>query len=163
MADVIHLEGFVAKDPESRAAGNHTITSVTVAVNQGRMKDGEFVPDLDKSGEKIVRWWEAGFWNEHGDAVQHAVHKGDLVQIVGEPRPEVYAKNDGTPGMGLRIAGKSIAVVVRRPARGQGGGSGQGGGFAGGNSSGGANGAQGGAQDQWATPGSAFANTPAPF
>ena len=33
MADVIHLEGFVAKDPESRTAGSHTFTSVTVAVS----------------------------------------------------------------------------------------------------------------------------------
>lgn len=117
MADVIHLEGFVAKAPESRAAGNHTITSVTVAVNQGRMKDGQFVPDKDRNGAEIVRWWETEFWNEHGDAVQHTVRKGDLVQIVGEPRPEVYQKNDGTPGLGLRIAGKSISVVVRRPSR----------------------------------------------
>lgn len=117
MADVIHLEGFVAKAPESRAAGNHTITAVTVAVNQGRMKDGQFVPDKNRDGVEIVRWWEAEFWNEHGDAVQHAVSKGDLVQIVGEPRPEVYQKNDGSPGLGLRIAGKSIAVVVRRPSR----------------------------------------------
>lgn len=117
MADVIHLEGFVAKAPESRAAGNHTITSVTVAVNQGRMKDGQFVPDKDRNGAEIVRWWETEFWNEHGDAVQHAVKKGDLVQIVGEPRPEAYLKNDGTAGLGLRIAGKSISVVVRRPSR----------------------------------------------
>ena len=161
MADVIHLEGFVAKDPESRAAGNHTITSVTVAVNQGRMKDGKFVNDTDRDGKEIVRWWEAAFWNEHGDAVQHSVHKGDLVQIIGEPRPEVYAKNDGTPGLGLRIAGKSIAVVVRRPSRG-GGQGGSTGGFGGGNSSTGGNASQTGGQE-WANPGASFDGTEAPF
>lgn len=124
----ITVEGFVSKAPESRAAGNHTITSVTIPVEQGRMKNGEWVPDTDQQGQKIVHWWEAEFWNEHGDVVAQTVGKGDLVTVTGEPRPRVYAKNDGTPGMSLSIVNAQIGVVVRRPSRqqGQGGGNGAG-------------------------------------
>lgn len=124
----ITVEGFVAKAPESRAAGSHTITSVTIPVEQGRMKNGEWVADTDQQGQKIVHWWEAEFWNEHGDVVAQTIGKGDLVTVTGEPRPRVYAKNDGSPGMSLSIVNAQIGVVVRRPSRqqGQGGGSGAG-------------------------------------
>lgn len=118
----ITVEGFVAKSPESRAAGSHAITTVTIPVEQGRMKDGQWVADTDQAGQKIVAWWEAEFWNEYGDAVAQAVSKGDLVTVTGEARPRVYAKNDGTPGQGLSIVNGQIAVVVRRPARGGGSG-----------------------------------------
>lgn len=120
----IYLEGFVSKDPESRAAGNHTITTVTVPVEQGRVKDGQWVADTDQQGNKIVVWWEAEFWNEHGDVVAANIHKGDLVQVRGEARPRVYVKNDGGAGLSAVVVNASVAKVVRKPSRGGAGASG---------------------------------------
>lgn len=122
----ITVEGFVARNPEARAAGSHTVTTVVVPEEQGRMKDGQWVADTDKDGNKIVVWWEAEFWNEHGDVVAANVSKGDLVVVRGNPRPQAYVKKDGAAGLRPVIANATVAKVVRRPARGQGGGFGGG-------------------------------------
>lgn len=124
--DKITVEGFVSKDPEQLEAGQHRITSVTVPVEQGRMKDGQWVADTDQQGQKIVRWWEAEFWNEQGDAIGQTIRKGQLVTITGEPRPRAFVRNDGTAGLSFAIANPSIGVMVRRPARGGGSGGGSG-------------------------------------
>ncbi len=113
----ITVEGFVSKDPETRDAGQHRITTVTVPVEQGRMKDGQWMPDVDQNGQKIVHWWEAEFWNEHGDAVSQAITKSMLVTITGEPRPRAYLKKDGTAGLAETIVNATVAQVVRRPSR----------------------------------------------
>ena len=124
----ITVEGFVSKDPEVREAGSHRIVTVTVPEEQGRMKDGQWVPDIDKNtNEKIVHWWQAEFWNEYGDEIAKAVRKGTLVTVTGSPRPRAYLKNDGTVGISNTIANGTLAVVVRRPARGGGNGGGSGG------------------------------------
>lgn len=113
----ITVEGFVAKAPESRAAGNHTITTVAIPEEVGRMKDGQWVPDMDKDGNKIVVWWEAEFWNEHGDVVAASIGKGDAVIVRGTPRPRAFVKNDGTAGMSATIVNPTIGKTVRRPSR----------------------------------------------
>lgn len=111
------VEGWVAKDPETRQAGNHRITTVTVPVEQGRMKDGAWVADVDERGEKIVHWWEGEFWNDYGDAVASAIRKGALVELKGEPRPRAYPKKDGGVGIAETIVNGTVAEVVRRPSR----------------------------------------------
>lgn len=123
------IEGFVSKDPESRVAGQHTVVTVTVPVEHGRMKDGQWVPEVDQQGQKLpADWWEAEFWNERGAAIMDAVRKGSLVRITGGiPRPRLYQKNDGTPGLGLRLQGATLAVIPRQqPQQAQGATSGQG-------------------------------------
>lgn len=150
----ITIEGYVAKDPESRAAGNHTITSVTIPVEQGRMKDGQWVVDTDQQGNKIVVWWVAEFWNEHGDVVASQVRKGSLVTVTGEARPSVYvSKQDGSPRLSALVVNGQLAVVVPRPKRGGGQGASSAP-FTGGSSSG----------DGWAAPGASQSfDNEAPF
>ena len=113
----ITVEGFVARNPEARAAGSHTVTTVVVPEEQGRMKDGQWVADTDQQGNKIVVWWEAEFWNEHGDVVAATITKGDLVIMRGNPRPQAFVKKDGTAGLRPVIASATVAKVVRRPSR----------------------------------------------
>lgn len=114
----VFVEGFVAKDPESRAAGNHTITTVTVPVKQEkRDREGKWVADTDRDGKEIVVWWEAEFWNEYGDVVASTIRKGDLVQVRGDARPRAFSKNDGTAGLAATIVNATVAKVVRRPSR----------------------------------------------
>lgn len=120
----INIEGFVAKNPEQRQTGNHTVTTVTIPVEKGRMKDGQWVADTDKDGQKVVVWWEAEFWNEHGQQVAQEIQKGYLVRVEGEPWPRAFVKNDGTAGLTATITNPTISIVVRRPSRqnhGQGG------------------------------------------
>ncbi|KUF05547.1 single-stranded DNA-binding protein [Leucobacter sp. G161] len=113
----ITIEGFVAKPAETRQAGSGTVTTITVPVEQGRMKDAQWVPDTDKAGQKITHWWEAEFWNEYGAQVGQEIQKGYLVHIEGEPRPRAYVKNDGTAGIALTIVNPTISIIVRRPSR----------------------------------------------
>ena len=118
----IRVEGFVAKDPEQRAAGNHTITTVTVPITQGRRKDGQFIPDTDDAGNEITHWYEGEFWNEYGQQVGQEIRKGYLVELEGEPRSRAYVKKDGTAGIQNSIVNARVKIIVRRPKREQGGG-----------------------------------------
>lgn len=117
MPSRINIEGFVAKNPEQRQAGNHTVTTVTVPVEKGRRKDGQWVADTDKDGQKVVVWWEAEFWNEYGQQVAQEIQKGYLVRVEGEPWPKAYVKNDGSAGLAGTITNPTISIVVRRPSR----------------------------------------------
>lgn len=147
----INIEGFVAKNPETREAGSHTVTTVTVPVERGRVKDGQWVADTDKSGQKVVVWWEAEFWNEHGAQVAQEIQKGYLVRIEGEAWPRPFVKNDGTAGLAATITNPTVSIVVRRPSKRNNGQGGAVGGFGASSgpsgdpwSSGAGNGAQGG-------------------
>ena len=117
MPSRITVEGFVAKDPEQRQAGQHTVTTVTVPVGRGRRKNGEWVPDKDDQGKEITDWFDAEFWNEYGAQVGQELMKGYLVKIEGTPQTRAYVKKDGTAGVQNLIVNPEIFIKVKRPSR----------------------------------------------
>jgi single-strand DNA-binding protein len=108
------IEGFVAKEPEPRDAGQHRVVEVVVPVTPSRKVNGEWVEEKEKTV-----WFEATFWDEHADVVMNEVRKGSLVQLTGGVELEVYKKRDGEPGAKVKLSFPTIAVVVRRPKRGE--------------------------------------------
>lgn len=113
----VTVEGFVATPPESRAAGNHTVTTVLIPVSRRERVDGRWQDKTDDQGKSVADWWRAEFWNDHGDHVQHTVKKNDLVQVTGIPQPDLFTRNDGTVGLRLVVTNPTIGVIVRRPPR----------------------------------------------
>lgn len=107
------IEGFISNDLGYRDAGSHRVVEVTVPVTPQKQVDGKW----EDSGEAV--WYETSVWNEHADVLTQQAQKGTLVTITGTPELEVYAKRDGTPGAKIKIGNPTIAVVVRRPNRGQ--------------------------------------------
>ena len=109
------IEGFVAKDPEERQAQAYRIVEVVVPVTPSRKVNGEWVND-----DEGTIWYQAEFWDEHGDAIRATVAKGSLVTITGVPKLEAYLKRDGTPGAKITFNFPQLAVIVRKPKRGEG-------------------------------------------
>jgi len=108
------IEGFVAKDIEFRDAGTHRVVEVVVPVTPSKKDDsGKWVD----TGDTV--WYRASFWDEHADVLSGLVQKGSLVTMTGGVELEVYMKRDQTPGAKVKLSFPTIAVVVRRPKRGE--------------------------------------------
>lgn len=111
----ITVEAFVANELEVRQAGDHRVVDVSLPHTPRK---------FDKSRNEWVDagdtvWFQATFWDEHVEPILQAVEKGSLVTVTGTPELEAYAKRDGTPGAKIKLAFPTIAVVVRRPRRGE--------------------------------------------
>lgn len=109
----ITVEGFVAKDPETRSVTGHTITEVSVPVTpQRKNKSGGW----EDSGDTV--WYKVPFWDEHGDVVAQSVRKGTLVTVTGTPKLDLYVR-DGNAAGTIVLDFASLAVVARKPKRGE--------------------------------------------
>lgn len=116
----IDIEGYVAKDPETRKAGQHTVTTVTIPVNHSKnnRQTGEWEPERDKDGNEVVSWYECEFWNEYGAQIAQEIQKKYHVRVTGDLRCRAYVKNDGTAGLSMTVVNPTISIIPRRPPRG---------------------------------------------
>ncbi|QWT24958.1 single-stranded DNA-binding protein [Subtercola sp. PAMC28395] len=104
----ITIEGYVAKDPETRQVTGHRITSVTVPVTpQKKDGNGGYVD----SGETV--WYTAEFWDEHGLSVAEVVRKGQLVTVTGN-LDITQREKDGRTYVNQTVSFGNIAVLVPR-------------------------------------------------
>jgi single-stranded DNA-binding protein len=111
----ITIEALVAKDPETRTVTGHTITSVTLPVTpQKKDGNGGYVDNGD------TVWYQAEFWDEHGQAITQEVRKGQLVTVTGNLEIQTREK-DGKTYTNTVVTFPTLSVIVRKPARGAGG------------------------------------------
>ena len=107
----ITLEGFASKDPETRNVTGHTITSVTIPVTpQKKDGNGGYVDNGD------TVWYQAEFWDAHGDEVAQQVRKGTLVTVTGNLEIQTR-ENNGKTYTNTVVTFPTLAVVVRKPSR----------------------------------------------
>jgi len=109
----ITVEGFVANSPEIRNVTGHRVVDISVPHTPQRKVDGGGWED---SGP--TTWYQATFWDEHGDVVLQTVDKSSLVTISGMPQVEAYIRSDGSAGARVIIKNPTMALVVRRPKAG---------------------------------------------
>lgn len=105
----VTVEGFVTKDPEMRQVNGKNVIAVDIA-HTPRKKDGDQWVD---AGETI--WFQASFWDRDAQPIAAAVRKGTLVTVSGQPDLNVYTKNDGTPGVSVRIKFGTLGIIPREP------------------------------------------------
>lgn len=103
----VTVEGFVTKDPELRQAAGKNVVSVDIA-HTPRKKEGN---DWVDAGDTI--WFQASFWDRDAQPIMDAVKKGTLVTVTGQPELNVYSKNDGTPGVSVRIKFGTLGIIPR--------------------------------------------------
>ena len=103
----ITVEGFVTKDPEMRQAAGKNVVAVDIA-HTPRKKEGN---DWVDAGDTI--WFQASFWDRDAQPIMDAVRKGTLVTVTGQPELNVYTKNDGTPGVSVRIKFGTLGIIPR--------------------------------------------------
>lgn len=127
----ITVEGMVSKDPELRTAAGKPVITVDVP-HTPRKKDGDQWVD---AGDTI--WFQAAFWEQDAEAIAATVRKGSIVTVTGFPELNVYKRQDGSPGVTVRIKGGTLGVIPKQAK----------------------NGAPGAVQQQnnaWSTPGGRF-------
>lgn len=110
---VVSIEGFVANELQVRNAGDHRVVEVSVPHTPQKKTEAGW----EDSGP--TTWFQGSFWDEHVDAVMDAAGKGSLVTLSGFPELEVYKRTNGEPGAKVVVKNPTIAVVVRRPKRGE--------------------------------------------
>jgi single stranded DNA-binding protein len=103
----ITVEGLVTKDPEMRQAAGKNVVSVDLA-HTPRKKEGN---DWVDAGETI--WFQASFWDREAQPIMDSVRKGTLVTVTGQPELNVYTKQDGTPGVSVRIKFGTLGIIPR--------------------------------------------------
>jgi len=107
----ITIEGFASSDPETRDVTGHTITKVTIPVTpQKKNAQG----DYEDNGDTI--WYQAEFWDEHGQTVAETIRKGMLVTVSGGLEVKTWESN-GKSGVNVNVTFPTIGVIVRKPKR----------------------------------------------
>ena len=87
----IVISGHLGGDPETRDAGNSTVTNFTVAVNTGF------------GDRECLTWYRVSVWGKRGITAAENLTKGSAVIINGEPQNRKYNKPDGSEHYSLEI------------------------------------------------------------
>lgn len=103
----ITVEGFVTKDPEMRQAAGKNVIAVDIAHTPRKKEGNEWVD----AGDTL--WFQASFWDREAQPIMDAVRKGTLVTVTGQPELNVYQKQDGTPGVSVRIKFGTLGIIPR--------------------------------------------------
>lgn len=103
------IEGFIARDPETRDVNGQQVATVTVPHTPRRKNrdTGQF----EDAGDTL--WVQASFWGDDAAAIIQTARKGELVTITGQPELNVYTKNDGTAAASLRLKFATLGIIPR--------------------------------------------------
>ena len=85
----ITIAGRIGREAETRQAGDGTVTSFTVAVDQRNGRD------------KTTNWWRVSIWGKRGESLSPYIRKGDNITVAGEFSLTEY---DGKPQLNIRAS-----------------------------------------------------------
>lgn len=97
------IAGHLGRDPETRAAGGGTVTTLSVAVTRR-------APGADRSKD-VTTWWKVSVWSKSGEAAAKFLRKGDPVICDGWPEIEEWTDQDGAKRQTLRLRNASWSFV----------------------------------------------------
>ncbi len=106
----LSIAGNVGKDPETRAAGQTTVTNFSVAVSGW---DG-------KKKEKTTAWFRVAVWGKRGEQLANVITKGSKVAVSGEMS---FSEYNGKQTVELKaqdvtlLGGGTQAGASRQPSR----------------------------------------------
>jgi single-strand DNA-binding protein len=103
----VRLIGNLTKDPDSRAAGSHTIVSFSIAVN--RKSKG-----ADGQATEEVSFFDCDAWNKTGDLVMQYCKKGRQVLVLGRLKQERWEK-DGQKRSKVKIIADNVQFLGAKP------------------------------------------------
>lgn len=106
--NMVQLIGNLTKDPESRAAGSHTIASFSIAVN--RKSKG-----ADGQAKEDVSFFDCEAWNKTGELVMQYLKKGRSVLVVGRLQQDRWETNEGQKRSKVKIVADNIQFLGAKP------------------------------------------------
>lgn len=104
----VRLIGNLTKDPESRAAGSHTIVSFSIAVN--RKSKG-----ADGQATEEVSFFDCDAWNKTGELVLQYCKKGRQVLVCGRLKQERWESQEGQKRSKVKIVADNIQFLGAKP------------------------------------------------
>lgn len=100
----VMLIGNLTKDPESRAAGQHTIASFAIAVN--RRSKGQ-----DGQAKEDVSFFDCEAWNKTGELVMTYLKKGRTVLVEGRLQQDRWESQDGQKRNKVKIVAENVQFL----------------------------------------------------
>jgi single-strand DNA-binding protein len=100
----VMLIGNLTKDPESRAAGQHTIASFSIAVN--RRSKGQ-----DGQAKEDVSYFDCEAWNKTGELVMQYLKKGRTVLVEGRLQQDRWEAADGQKRNKVKIVADNVQFL----------------------------------------------------
>jgi single-strand DNA-binding protein len=98
----INIIGNVTRDPETRSAGNGTVTQFSVAVNEGA------------GDRKKTTFFDCDAWDQKAAFVSQYVGKGALVYVSGRVLIEEYTGTDGQKRKSFKIRAYDVQLLHSR-------------------------------------------------
>ena len=102
------LIGNLTKDPESRAAGTHTVASFSIAVN--RRSKGQ-----DGQPKEEVSFFDCEAWDKTANLVQQYCTKGKQILVQGSMKQERWTTQDGQNRSKVKVIASNIQFLDRKP------------------------------------------------
>lgn len=96
----ITIAGKLGRDAETRQAGQDTVTSFSVAVDE-----------RGRNGEKTTHWFDVSIWGKRGQALGPHLTKGSNVCIVGDFGTRTYQAKDGSSKLSLTVRASEITLL----------------------------------------------------
>lgn len=104
----VMLIGNLTKDPEPRAAGTHTVSSFSIAVNRrSKGQDGQQKED--------VSFIDCEAWDKTANLVQQYCTKGKQILVKGSLKQDRWQTQDGQNRSKIKVIVNNIQFLDRRP------------------------------------------------
>ncbi|HEY5444621.1 MAG TPA: single-stranded DNA-binding protein [Pyrinomonadaceae bacterium] len=104
----VRLIGNLTKDPESRAAGSHTIVGFSIAVN--RKSKGS-----DGQAKEEVSFFDCEAWNKTGELVMQYCKKGRQVLVCGRLQQDRWESQEGQKRSKVKVVADNIQFLGAKP------------------------------------------------
>lgn len=98
----LSIAGNVGQEPETRSAGQNTVTNFSVAVN--------YYDRLAK--EKATQWVRVAVWGKRGEQLAGLLSKGDKVACSGSMQLREYEGKNGK-GISLELTVNDVTLCGR--------------------------------------------------
>jgi single-strand DNA-binding protein len=95
--------GHLGRDPETRTAGDGTVTTLSVAVSRR---------GSDK--QTVTTWWKVSVWGKSGETASKHLRKGAQVIATGWPELEEWTDADGVKRGTARLRNATWAFAGER-------------------------------------------------
>lgn len=112
MYQQITIVGYLGRDPEMRfTPSGAAVTSFSVATSRSYTTN---------AGQKVdeTTWFRVSVWGAQAESCNQYLKKGSPVLVVGRLRPDpqtggpnVYTRNDGTPGASFEINAQNVRFL----------------------------------------------------
>lgn len=109
--NTVNLVGRLTKDPELRTARDTAITTLIVATDRPKLKDGRAQKDENGYTQKETEFHKVTAFNGLARAVAANRQKGSLVTVEGRLHYTRWTDKDGVDRYGCEIIAENIGFL----------------------------------------------------